>query len=300
MVVLITGSDGFIGKHLVKKFISIDATVYGWTLNGVGKIGEAYKKVDLLDDKGVQQEIKRIKPDIIIHCAGCADVTLSVKEPLLDLKSNYITTHNLLFALKTLEIKECKFILLSSAAVYGNPKHLPMDEQAYINPLSPYALHKKAAEDICIYAKENCDIDTKIMRIFSVYGPGLRKQLFWDMYNKINETCKLELFGSGRESRDYIYIDDLVNAVMLISNVDSDEIIFNVANGEEVSIKKAAEVFVKTLNMDESIIKFMGARREGEPINWRADISRIKKLGYEREVSFEEGIKRYIDWLQNL
>lgn len=296
MIILITGSDGFIGRHLVKAYSESDATIYGWTMDGVGKIGGEVIPADLTNPVDVEKNLERISPDLLIHCAGCADVIYSVKEPLLDLKSNYITTHNLLFSMRKLEMQKCRFILFSSAAVYGNPISLPMGEDAAINPLSPYALHKKSAEEVCVFMKKNYDLDTKVMRIFSVYGPGLRKQLFWDMYQKISTTGKLELFGSGEESRDYIYIDDLVQATMLIARTDIDADVFNIANGVEVTIREAAEVFVKAMGKDTDIIQFMGVRREGEPINWRADISRLKSLGFVRNVSFEDGIERYVSW----
>ena len=176
-----------------------------------------------------------------------------------------------------------------------------MNETQPLHPLSPYALHKRAAEEVCEFAHRNYLIDVKILRIFSVYGPGLRKQIFWDMYQKMKQTGKLELFGSGEESRDYIYIDDLVAAVRLIVDKASfEDIYFNIANGEECTIREAAVVFAAKAGLRESNISFMGTCREGDPINWRADISRLKKLGYSRSVSFLQGISNYVDWVKGM
>ena len=240
-------------------------------------------------------------PDLILHCAGSADVNKSVNAPLEDLRGNYITTENLLFAIKNNKLQQCRFVLFSSAAVYGNPLFLPMDEQQPINPLSPYALHKRAAEEACEFMHRNYHLDVKILRIFSVYGPGLKKQIFWDMYRKIAETGSLQLYGSGDESRDYIYIDDLVSAVSIISETAPfEDIYFNIANGEEITIREAALIFAANAGLDKSKISFMGTRREGDPINWRADISKLKKLGYLKSVSFSQGISNYIAWAEGL
>lgn len=298
--VVITGADGFIGSYLVKYYSKRDCRVYQWKIDGLYMDMKHVSKASLMNSEDVNIVLCDINPDLILHCAGSADVNYSVKYPIEDLKSNYITTHNLLFAMRKLENKNCKFVLFSSAAVYGNPVQLPMNEQEPINPLSPYALHKRAAEEICEFVHQNYNLKVKVLRIFSVYGPGLRKQIFWDMYNKIKNDKKLTLFGSGKESRDYIYIDDLVRAVDIISTNDSDDIYYNVANGEEITIEHAATIFVKHMSKEPIGIEFTGCIREGDPINWKADISKLRKLGYNRKVSFEEGLGQYIKWAKEI
>jgi nucleoside-diphosphate-sugar epimerase len=298
--VLITGNKGFIGSYLEKAYVERKITVFGWDKCGVSCNGNVLQDADLMETSDVENVLEIISPDLIIHCAGSADVNKSTKDPLSDLKANYIPTENLLFALKKLGLLQCRFMLLSSAAVYGNPVTLPMDENQPINPLSPYALHKRAAEDVCIFMNKNYGLDIKIARLFSVYGPGLRKQIFWDMYQKIIATGELNLFGSGEESRDYIFIDDVVNALMLIAEDTSGKLVYNVANGEETTIKEAARCFSTFMNIPSTNIHFMGERREGDPINWRADIGRLKKLGYIRNVSFEDGLRSYVEWVNNI
>nr|WP_300912645.1 NAD-dependent epimerase/dehydratase family protein [uncultured Acetatifactor sp.] len=301
MKILISGNEGFIGSSLEKKYREAGWDVFGWDIGGVTSNGEFWFQADMLNPSDAQMVIEKTLPDLILHCAGSADVGKSLQAPLVDLQGNYITTENILFALKKALPRKCRFILFSSAAVYGNPLSLPMNETQPLHPLSPYALHKRAAEEVCEFAHRNYLIDVKILRIFSVYGPGLRKQIFWDMYQKMKQTGKLELFGSGEESRDYIYIDDLVAAVRLIADKASfEDIYFNIANGEECTIREAAVVFAAKAGLRESNISFMGTCREGDPINWRADISRLKKLGYSRSVSFLQGISNYVDWVKGM
>lgn len=298
MRILITGAAGFIGKNIFDFCANSGQTVIGWDIfeaSGEPRI----VRVDLLDEKNIVSELLSANPDIIIHCAGSADVGKSILNPLDDYQKNVTVTHNLLFALQSVGMNQVRVVFLSSAAVYGNPVELPICERAERKPLSPYALHKVLCEDICFYFHYNFHMDIKILRIFSAYGAGLRKQIFWDMYQKVSKTGKLELFGTGEESRDYIYIDDLLEAISFVANrAPKEEMIYNIANGEEVSILHAAEAFADAIGLEKEKISFSGVKQAGAPINWKADISKLKKLGYMRKVSFSEGIEKYVKWVR--
>ncbi|HAT66578.1 MAG TPA: dTDP-glucose 4,6-dehydratase, partial [Flavobacteriaceae bacterium] len=143
---------------------------------------------------------------------------------------------------------------------------------------------------------DNYGIPTCSLRIFSAYGPGLQKQLFWDLYQKSIKDSTIKLYGTGAESRDFIYISDLVQAIELAIEkalFKSDTI--NVANGKEVTIAQVAETFFT--NTPSEFI-FGGEERKGDPSNWVADISQLKTMGYKTKVSLEEGIKNYWQWLK--
>lgn len=292
--VLVTGSAGFIGARVSRLFKNKGFSVFGWDRENL----EDTKAINLLDEKSVLFDLNRINPDIIVHCAGSADVGKSVEFPEVDYEGNVTITHNLLFALHKLGMEKTRVVFLSSAGVYGNPVSLPITEDMPLNPLSPYALHKMMCEDICRYFKNNYGMDVKIARIFSAYGAGLRKQIFWDMHKKIEKTGKLEMFGTGNESRDYIHVDDLIQALYLLATTESDDMVLNVANGEEITIRQATECFADCAGINRDKISFNGTNREGDPINWRADISRIKKLGYTKKISMEDGLKKYVEWVR--
>lgn len=296
MIVLITGSNGFIGRAISLRMQKENYTVYEWSREGLFLNNSKIQSFVIEKPEDAEKVLLIVKPDIVMHCAGSADVNYSVQHPYEDLSSNYITTHNILFAMKKTGVTS-RFVLFSSAAVYGNPVKLPMSEEEPIHPLSPYALHKRAAEEVCLYMNKNYHMDVKILRLFSVYGPGLKKQIFWDMYHKVKESGRLNLMGSGEESRDYIYIDDLVEAVILVALDEGRDIIYNIANGEETTIYKAAMTFAKYMKIPQELVTFSGRRREGDPINWRADITKLKMLGYKRKYSFEDGVEEYVDWL---
>lgn len=294
--VLITGAAGFIGSKLLTRFSQENFNVIGWDVVDIQRWGIDICKVDLLDFENLKNQIGELQPDIVIHCAGSADVGKSISDPNMDFARNVEATHNLLFAMHNVRLDNATFIFLSSAGVYGNPKQLPIVEEADVNPMSPYALHKIMCEDICKYFYENYKMNIKIARIFSAYGAGLKKQIFWDMYNKSQKENKFDMFGTGNESRDYIHIDDVVEALYLIATNDSNDVIINVANGEEITIRQATEWFADCVGIDKKYISFCGTVREGDPLNWKADITKLKKLGYKKTINMVEGLKEYVEW----
>jgi len=297
MRVLITGANGFIGSHLCRYFYSIGHKVMGWDIHATKQTWDNCV-VNLLNIDSILEGLDTFLPDIIIHCAGAADVGQSFKNPHNDFISNVTVTHNLFFALNQSKVKnQIRLIYLSSAGVYGNPTILPISEDVRVNPLSPYAIHKIMCEDLCKYFYQNYHMDIKILRIFSAYGEGLKKQIFWDMYNKVKNTGHLEMFGTGDESRDYIHIDDLVQAIYLVAiKSNQNEQIYNIANGRETTIREVAEIFADAVGLERKKICFTGKIKEGNPINWCADISKLQQLGYCKSVELSDGINRYVQW----
>jgi nucleoside-diphosphate-sugar epimerase len=300
MKILVTGVKGFIGTYIAEKLKKDGHIVAGADISAAPTESEAeYYQLDILKNDPTSILVK-IHPDVIIHCAGLANVPYSLEHPLDDYQANTGMVYRLLESMRQCGLHQSRFILLSSAAVYGQPRVLPIKETDKSHPMSPYALHKKMAEDICLYYANHCNFNIRILRVFSAYGPGLRKQIFWDMYQKIKKNGCLELFGTGEESRDYIYIDDLVEAISLIAfDEKNNHVIWNVANGQEVFIKDIAAVFAETMHIGMDKIHFSGTVREGDPANWCADVSRIKKLGYNSKINIENGINHYIRWLRD-
>ena len=294
--VLVTGAAGFIGNKLIEYFKTNNYDVVGWDC--LKRQSLNIEKIDLLNETEVFDNLKKVAPDILIHCAGSADVGKSIDNPTMDFNANVVLTHNLLFSLYKLGLKDTRFIYLSTAGVYGNPISLPITEDMEVNPLSPYAVHKVMSEDLCKYFSKTYNMQIKIARIFSAYGAGLRKQIFWDMNKKIQNTAKLEMFGTGNESRDFIHIDDVVSALYLIATKDSDYTVFNVANGEEVTIRQATELYAECAGIDKDRITFNNVVKEGDPLNWRADISRIKGLSYKKSVDMTQGLLDYNRWVE--
>ena len=294
MKILITGIKGFIGNHVMDLFKEKTYDVVGWDIFD-GDVIYPICDVDMLDRKAVETQLNIEKPDLIIHCAGAADVGKSIENPYNDYMVNVTVTHNLLFSLYQVGLLNTRVIFISSAAVYGNPKTLPIIEESELNPLSPYALHKIMCENICMYMRQNFNLDIKILRVFSAYGKGLEKQIFWDMYQKYTRMNKLPMYGTGFETRDYINIEDLAQAIFLVAmKAPRSEMVYNIANGEEVTIRQAVEFFAEAVGANNDVITFNGERMVGHPTNWKADITKLKLLGYEKNVDLHDGIHRYI------
>ncbi len=304
MNVIITGANGFIGNVMCEYMKQQGYDVTGWDV-GAGGDEIPVEAVDMTSLSAIEKALEGHNPGIIIHCAGSANVSDSVANPDRDFELNVGITHNLLYAMHRCELHGTRLLFLSSAGVYGNPARLPISESDGVHPVSPYALHKSMCEDMCRYFAENHGFDIRIARIFSAYGPGLRKQIFWDMYRKSSETGKLTMFGDGTESRDFIHIDDLKNALYLIATSDKSTIgsasapVINVANGEEITIDRVVRIFADHMDIASDNISFNGIKRAGDPHNWQADITNLKALGYEQKVSIEDGIAGYCDWVRD-
>ncbi|MBF4465672.1 NAD(P)-dependent oxidoreductase [Flavobacterium sp. LC2016-12] len=296
MKYLIIGSKGFIGENLKKHLEkNVGTTVWGADVVVDYVDNEKYFLIDA-SNSDYKSIFETEHFDVCINCSGAASVPDSILHPLRDYQLNTVNVFKMLDAIRTYQPK-CKFINLSSAAVYGNPGLLPIKEDALVIPLSPYGIHKLQSEQICSEFFRFFEIATCSLRIFSAYGEGLKKQLFWDLYRKTKDQKQIDLFGSGRESRDFIYILDLVNAIELVANkADFCGETINIANGEEVFIEDCVASFYN--NFDDTIsYSFSGQGRAGDPNNWIADISILKSLGYERKYNLEKGLENYYRWI---
>jgi dTDP-glucose 4,6-dehydratase/UDP-glucose 4-epimerase len=235
--------------------------------------------------------------DLCVNCSGAASVPASIENPSRDFSLNAFNVFKILDAVRK-NSPDCKVINLSSAAVYGNPVNLPVKETDPLSPMSPYGYHKLASEQICEEFHRFFGLQVASLRIFSAYGEGLKKQLFWDLHKKAQASKQVDLFGSGNESRDFIYIGDLVRLIEIVatkSNFKAE--VINVANGIETSIKEAASTFIKHWKPG-AAINFTGKERKGDPSRWVADISKAKAMGYEPQFTLEEGLKNYCQWLR--
>jgi UDP-glucose 4-epimerase len=296
MKILVIGSSGFIGSHLCRYFMGERHEVTGCDIKP--PVNDELSFILIPNDNQDFSGVFDKEPyDICINASGSASVPYSITNPAEDFRLNVTNVYLLLHKIRKHQ-PACRFLNFSSAAVYGNPDSLPIIESMSSAPLSPYGFHKMLSEHICNEFYKLYQISTCCLRVFSAYGPGLRKQLFWDLVQKAKISETVELFGSGFESRDFIYIDDLVSAVdiILLKASFTGEAI-NVAGGKEINIRHVAETFLNYYKPGAEV-KFSGIAKPGDPLNWVADISKLKTLGFDLHVSFEEGVKRYCDWLR--
>jgi len=296
MKILIIGSKGFIGSHCFKHFTKSGFEVWGCDIHDV--VESNYICLQSISNN-FNQLFSEHQFDYCINASGSAHVNYSFQFPEKDFELNVSLVINLLGAIKN-NNPECKFINFSSAAVYGNPVGLPISEDAITQPLSPYGYHKLLSEKLLSEYSRFFGLKTCSLRVFSAFGEGLKKQLFWDLYQKSRAVNSITLFGNGNESRDFIYIADLIHLVEIIINkAPFAGEVYNLANGEEITIKRAVSVFFHELGWTGEI-NYSGEIKQGDPLNWKADIGKIKELGYKQHHGFEQGIKNYCSWLKGI
>jgi nucleoside-diphosphate-sugar epimerase len=276
--VLVLGSEGFIGSYVVNIGLFL-----GYDLTGIDILERSIIKYRYIKFSQLDLEIERFlvdnQFDLIINCAGSGDVPFSLENPIIDFEKNSRFVICILEAIR----KYCpnaRFIHLSSAAVYGNPLGLPVKESDGISPLSPYGYHKWIAEIICKEYSSLFGLSIVVVRPFSVYGPGLRKQLLWDVFQKGSTSNELILWGLGNETRDFIYVEDLVNALYTIDMEASELFIhYNLATVVAVTIIEVVAKLIHYLGWEKNIT-FNGIVRKGDPNFWQADISKLQKIGF--------------------
>lgn len=294
--ILIVGALGFIGRYAVQYF----NTLSGYQCFGCDVLPayglENYWAIDATnaDYKAIFKE----QPfNVCINCSGAASVPESLQHPDRDFHLNVNNVARLLEAIRC-EQPQCQFIQLSSAAVYGNPQTLPIAETAPLQPVSPYGQHKLMAEMliqeyVAFFALKAC-----MLRLFSVYGPGLKKQLFWDWHQKALQQPMIELWGTGQETRDFIFVGDVVRAMQcIIENAKFNGEPYNVAGGTATTIQAAADYFAAH-HQPSFQFMFNQTVRIGDPLYWQADITKLLQLGFVPETSLLDGIVKYIAWLQ--
>jgi len=296
MRIIIIGSQGFIGEHAYA-FFSEKADV--WGADVINRSGQENFILLSTSNTDFHFLFSRSKFDVCINASGNGNVSKSVEDPNFDFQLNVHNTFRILEAIR-INNPECKFINFSSAAVYGNVVSLPVKETDEIAPISPYGFHKLYTELLCREYFQLYSIRSVSLRIFSVYGDNLRKQLFWDIFLKSKKSNDLLLFGTGNESRDFIFIDDLIHALDVIirkSPFDAEPI--NVASGVETKIRDAAAMLCSHLNKDIRV-SFNNAQKQGDPFQWRADITSLRNLGFTPQVNFEAGVKKLAAWMKSL
>ncbi|PQJ73327.1 NAD-dependent epimerase/dehydratase family protein [Polaribacter butkevichii] len=297
MKILIIGANGFIGSHCVDFFESKGDEVWKADVRVSSETHNQYKIARFNSD--FSKPFKEHKFDVCINASGSAHVGFSFENPSKDFELNVVNVQKILVAIRDYNI-DCKFINFSSAAVYGNPKSLPINENSICKPLSPYGFHKLQSELLLTEYHNFFGLKTCSLRVFSAYGPRLKKQLFWDLYKKSVENEVVLLFGTGTETRDFIYIDDLLQILnLVILNSSFKGSIYNVANQIETKIKEAAEVFVTSFLPGKKII-FNNEIKVGDPNHWLADMQLLKEYGFKPKFNLNSGITKYTTWLKEL
>jgi len=291
MNILIIGSNGFIGKSLYDYFSSF------YNIYGVDVVESNQKKFSQINSISDIENLEGINTfNFIINASGSTDVKRSNELPLNDFEKNTLNVYEILSIIKV-KNPDAKFINISSGAVYGN-KNSAAIETDKLNPVSTYGFNKKMAENICEHFYNQFKISSYSLRIFSAYGPGLKRQLFWDLYKKSLKTNQIELYGDSTDYRDFIYIDDICEFINIIIDKNiSGYHVFNLSSGLLTTIESAVKIFFNILDKNLKY-SFSGNSIQGYPKGVFADISKAKKFGFVPKYTLEQGLKKTIEWIK--
>ena len=294
---IITGGAGFIGSNLAEHLVNIghkvvvlDNFVSGnkSNLSHLKKKNLKIIKIDISNSKNLDKYFKGT--DYIFHLAALAQIIPSIKYPKKYFKNNVIGTIKVLEAAKKVKIK--KFIYAASSSCYGVPKNIPTSENDEIDLRNPYAVTKFVGEEIVMKYASMFKMPNISFRFFNVYGPRLNisgqySAVIGNFLSQTKKNKKLTIVGDGKQTRDFIHVDDLANAFIKVIKSKKVNKIYNLGSGKKTSINLIAKIFGGKK-------KFIPIR-PGEPKNSLANISKIKKeIKWKPKISIKEGIKKLL------
>lgn len=298
-IALILGAAGFIGRNLCRKMAGQGFVVYGI---GHGQLSEA-NRLEYRISRWLQADITlenlcasftTSAPTVVVHCCGSGAVSHSYADPVSDFDRS-VTTVQAMLEFCRRQPTPPRAVLASSAAVYGDQGDVDIAEDATLNPVSPYGYHKVMAEQLCEYYSRFFEIDTRAVRLFSVYGEGLRKQLLWDALNKL-EQGNYSFFGTGAEIRDWIHVDDAVRLIAAAAISERPTPLFLNGGNVKASTKEVLALLARAV--DSTLLpEFSGVEHAGNPRRLTADNSQaMAHLGFSGTVTLQAGLERYATW----
>ena len=311
--ILVTGCAGFIGSHTVDRLLDQEFEVVGVdNFNNyydpvlkeknilAARNSKKFKlyRADIVDFDNLKLIFREEKPDRIIHLAARAGVRPSITNPNLYSKVNVLGTVNLLKLSKNFDIEQ--FILGSSSSVYGVSGKLPFSEDDLCqNIISPYGASKRSAELFVEAFHRNSKMRFTILRFFTVYGPRGRPDMAPAIFAKsIMENREILQFGDGTSSRDYTYIDDVVDGIIKACSKNFQFEIINLGNSSPVKLGNFIKI-IEQLCLLKAKIRMM-PKQVGDVEKTWANVEKAKKLlGWEPKTSIRDGLNRYIEWLEN-
>ncbi|PXV65612.1 NAD-dependent epimerase/dehydratase family protein [Halanaerobium congolense] len=310
---LITGAAGFIGSNLAKKLLAAGEEVIG-----IDCFTDYYSRdlkernIEIILDNSnftfiekdlLKTDLQNLLKDVnyIYHQAAQAGVRSSWGEDFeIYNQNNILLTQKLLEAAKDAENLK-KFVYASSSSVYGDTDQLPMQEKNRLQPVSPYGVSKLAGENLAYLYYKNFKVPAVSLRYFTVYGEGQRPDMAFHIFIKAFLTGgEINIFGDGKQSRNFTYVGDIARAnILAAKKAPAGEIINIGGSGRGIVLNETLDL-IKELTNCETEINYT-EKVKGDVKHTSADTSKAEKLlGYQPRVSFEEGLKREVEWLQKI
>jgi len=302
MKVLVTGGAGFIGSHVVKSLVKSghEVVVLDNLVKGHKESVDFKAKLivgDIADSQKAEEALVGV--DAVIHMAGLIVVPDSVRDPILYSKNNFLGSIKLMESMRKLGVK--KMIFSSSATVYGTPKSLPITEEASVHPDNPYGASKAAVESYMQTYNAVYGFDSIILRYFNPYGPGEdHDPESHAIPNFIKNTLAkkpIPLYWQGKQIRDFIYIDDLVQAHIDVLNLTGYQV-FNVGTEKGVLVKDVLEEIFKIVGYSLPT-QDLGKRLGDVEANYASSAKIQKTIGWRAKINLKEGLEKTIDYYKS-
>lgn len=298
--VLVTGGFGFLGRAAARRFRASGYRVVGIG-HGAWPADEAMKHGF---DRWCESDVSLTsltalgeRYDLVVHCAGTGSVGYSLTNPLEAFQKTVQGTAELLEHLRQTESKAL-LVYPSSAAVYGAADDRPLREEDPPNPVSPYGYHKTITEGLLESYSRYFGARVAVIRFFSIYGPGLAKQLLWDAAGKLSGgSGEVTFWGTGEETRDWIHVADAAELMMKAAECAAPFTVMNGATGQRVTVSNVLHMLKRALGADVDI-RFNGHVRAGDPRFYLADVSKLRDLGAKPSVTLEQGLAEYALWFK--
>ncbi len=306
--VLVTGGCGFIGSHLVEALVASGARVHvldNLTAGVQSNLLLVHDAVDLesgdvRDPACVRAVLARCQPDYVFHLAANASVPGSVRDPAYDFETNSGGTFNVLSEIRA--VPRCKAVVLaSSGAVYGQPDTFPIGEEAAVDPISPYGSSKAGAELTARTHFRVYGTPVVIARIFNAYGPRMARFVLLDFLQKLeHDPTVREILGDGQQTRDFTYVSDTVQGLLLLALKGRPAEAYNLSSGQSVTVTELGQRLIAYLGLTQCTrITYTGASWPGDAHRWEVSIAKIAQLGYLPSVDLQTGLAKTIDWFRS-
>lgn len=300
--VLVTGGAGFIGSNLVAELVRSgnEVTVLDNISSGYRSNLKPFPSVRLIEkdirDRNAVEDAAR-GCEVIFHLAASVGNKRSIDDPFNDASVNVLGTLNVLEAARNGGVK--KVVVSSSAGIFGELKYLPIKEDHPVEPDSPYGCTKLCEEKLSLAYSKLYSTEVICLRYFNVFGPNQRFDAYGNAIPifvfRMLRGEKLYIYGTGEQTRDFVHVDDVVQANMRAAAAAGISGVFNIASGRSITVNRLVELIME-YGKGNSAIEYTG-KRPGDVLHSLADIgSASAVLGYVPSVGIEEGLRSYIDW----
>ena len=295
---IVTGAHGFLGRHVARRAAEAGYNVYGvghgawlreeWELWGLSSWHRDDVTLETL--RGLS-----IEPLAIVHCAGSGSVAFSLANPIQDLQRTVFTTAEVLEFIRK-HSPSTKLIYPSSAGVYGAVEEVPIREEAVPAPISPYGAHKLMAEQIIGSYARSFGVNSAVIRFFSIFGTGLRKQFLWDACRKLSQR-DFTFAGTGHEVRDWLYVEDASSlAITALDHASAGCPVVNGGTGRGTKVAELLGQLAEHLGFSEMKPEFTNVTRAGDPARYIAETSKAIAWGWSPEKDLSSRVAEYVDW----